>query len=311
MYPARTSSRWLGTSASAGSSRRVRRNRVDIRNSTVPIVGLRPTTAIRCPPAAALSEPREGRSRPSAVGSVAASGTAGGGVTGGIVRPLAATDPTGGVVTGWIVRAVAAAGTAGRVVGRGCGRGGRRRPRGAVAPEAVVRARALDGELRAAVGADGAHLDRLRAVPELHLARIVGVIRRPALDRHAGQPRPAPAAVGEHGPPGGGLLRGRGGGRRGHRGGARGGAGRRGPGRRHGQGARRGRGAHQGHREEAEADGRGRGRGPHSPEEKSSSHAGDSPVIRVKAIPRPRQGSAWVGDKAPRRTLASAAWPSS
>ena len=34
MYPARTSSRWLGTSASAGSSRRVRRNRVDIRSST-------------------------------------------------------------------------------------------------------------------------------------------------------------------------------------------------------------------------------------------------------------------------------------
>ena len=30
----RTSSRWLGTSASAGSSRRVRRNRVDIRSST-------------------------------------------------------------------------------------------------------------------------------------------------------------------------------------------------------------------------------------------------------------------------------------
>ncbi|MGZ4491644.1 MAG: ATP-binding protein [Nocardioidaceae bacterium] len=31
MYPARTSSRWLGTSASAGSSRSVRTNRVDIR----------------------------------------------------------------------------------------------------------------------------------------------------------------------------------------------------------------------------------------------------------------------------------------
>src|SRR3954453_5950851 len=31
MYPARTSSRWLGTSASAGSSRRVRTNRLDIR----------------------------------------------------------------------------------------------------------------------------------------------------------------------------------------------------------------------------------------------------------------------------------------
>src|SRR3954465_4741438 len=212
---------------------------MDIRNSTVPIVGLRPTMAIRCPPAAALSEPRaaareppaplaatpprggfspssgslrpplvrrrsrEGRSRPSAVGSVAASGTAGGVVAGGVVRPLAATDPTGGVVTGWIVRAVAAAGTAGRVVGRGGGRGGRPPPGGPVAPEAVVRARALDGELRAAVGADGAHLDRLRAVPELHLARIVGVIRRPALDRHAGQHRPAPTAVGEHGAPGG------------------------------------------------------------------------------------------------------------
>src|SRR5262245_45658327 len=34
MYPARTSSLWLGTSASAGSSRRVRRNSLDIRNST-------------------------------------------------------------------------------------------------------------------------------------------------------------------------------------------------------------------------------------------------------------------------------------
>jgi hypothetical protein len=30
MYPARTSSWWLGTSASAGSSRRVRTNRFDI-----------------------------------------------------------------------------------------------------------------------------------------------------------------------------------------------------------------------------------------------------------------------------------------
>src|SRR5947208_16527916 len=35
MYPARTNSLWLGTSASAGSSRRVRRNRDDIRNNTV------------------------------------------------------------------------------------------------------------------------------------------------------------------------------------------------------------------------------------------------------------------------------------
>ena len=35
MYPARTSRRWLGTSASAGSSRSVRRNRDDIRNNTV------------------------------------------------------------------------------------------------------------------------------------------------------------------------------------------------------------------------------------------------------------------------------------
>src|SRR3954471_8555747 len=146
MYPARTSSRWLGTSASAGSSRRVRRNRVDIRNSTVPIVGLRPTTAIRCPPAAALSEPREGRSRPSAVGSVAASGTAGGVVAGGVVRPLAATDPTGGVVAGGVarplpataptggvvaggvVRPLAATDPTGGVVGRGGGRRGRRRP---------------------------------------------------------------------------------------------------------------------------------------------------------------------------------------
>ena len=33
-YPARTKSRWLGTSASAGSSRNVRRKRVDIRNNT-------------------------------------------------------------------------------------------------------------------------------------------------------------------------------------------------------------------------------------------------------------------------------------
>ena len=33
-YPARTSRRWLGTSASAGSSRSVRRNSDDIRNST-------------------------------------------------------------------------------------------------------------------------------------------------------------------------------------------------------------------------------------------------------------------------------------
>src|SRR3954447_4631444 len=31
IYPARTSKRWLGTSASAGSSRNVRRNRLDIR----------------------------------------------------------------------------------------------------------------------------------------------------------------------------------------------------------------------------------------------------------------------------------------
>src|SRR5512138_1915614 len=43
MYPARTSRRWLGTSASAGSSRRVRRNRVDIRSSTAtPRVGTGP-----------------------------------------------------------------------------------------------------------------------------------------------------------------------------------------------------------------------------------------------------------------------------
>src|SRR3954464_12584129 len=34
MYPPRTSSRWLGTSASAGSSRRVRRNKVDMRSTT-------------------------------------------------------------------------------------------------------------------------------------------------------------------------------------------------------------------------------------------------------------------------------------
>src|SRR3982751_4970787 len=32
MYPARTSNRWLRTSASAGSSRRVRTNKVDMRN---------------------------------------------------------------------------------------------------------------------------------------------------------------------------------------------------------------------------------------------------------------------------------------
>src|SRR5450759_4762430 len=35
MYPARTNSRWLGSSASAGSSRRVRRNRVDMRRAGV------------------------------------------------------------------------------------------------------------------------------------------------------------------------------------------------------------------------------------------------------------------------------------
>ena len=35
MYPARTSSWWLGTSASAGFSRRVRRNREDIRMATI------------------------------------------------------------------------------------------------------------------------------------------------------------------------------------------------------------------------------------------------------------------------------------
>src|SRR6476469_9030835 len=34
MYPARTSSWWLGTSASAGFSRRVRRNRDDMRMAT-------------------------------------------------------------------------------------------------------------------------------------------------------------------------------------------------------------------------------------------------------------------------------------
>src|SRR5665647_3752639 len=43
MYPARTSSLWLGSSASAGSSRRVRRNRVDMRRAGVdtgsPLVG--------------------------------------------------------------------------------------------------------------------------------------------------------------------------------------------------------------------------------------------------------------------------------
>ena len=45
MYPARTSSRWLGTSASAGSSRRVRRNSEDIRSSMPPSL-----TAPRRPP---------------------------------------------------------------------------------------------------------------------------------------------------------------------------------------------------------------------------------------------------------------------
>ena len=41
MYPARTSSRWLGTSASAGSSLSVRTNRLDIRK----IMGARLTVA--------------------------------------------------------------------------------------------------------------------------------------------------------------------------------------------------------------------------------------------------------------------------
>src|SRR5450759_3513266 len=36
MYPARTRSRWLATSASTGSSRRVRTNKVDIRSSMGP-----------------------------------------------------------------------------------------------------------------------------------------------------------------------------------------------------------------------------------------------------------------------------------
>src|SRR5690349_7998355 len=52
MYPARTRSLWLGTSASAGSSRRVRRNRDDIRNNTVNLLwvedpGYRRAPAVR------------------------------------------------------------------------------------------------------------------------------------------------------------------------------------------------------------------------------------------------------------------------
>src|SRR6478752_10268655 len=46
-YPARTSSRWLGTSASAGSSRRVRRNSVDKRVITAGLLNAR-NIAVRC-----------------------------------------------------------------------------------------------------------------------------------------------------------------------------------------------------------------------------------------------------------------------
>src|SRR6476661_971106 len=39
MYPARTRRRWLGTSASAGSSRSVRRKKVDIRSTRLRLGG--------------------------------------------------------------------------------------------------------------------------------------------------------------------------------------------------------------------------------------------------------------------------------
>src|SRR6185312_12034557 len=78
-YPARTSNRWLGTSASAGSSRRVRRNSVDKRVITAGLLGsaLHVQTGAGLPGKAARGKPRGlvtdrvngGEPRPAAIGS--------------------------------------------------------------------------------------------------------------------------------------------------------------------------------------------------------------------------------------------------
>src|SRR3954452_1231484 len=66
MYPARTSSLWLGTSASAGSSRRVRRNRDDIRNNTVNLLWSSVQATGAPPPPALAFPPRPSRAAPPA-----------------------------------------------------------------------------------------------------------------------------------------------------------------------------------------------------------------------------------------------------
>src|SRR5665647_3872003 len=61
MYPARTRSLWLGSSASAGSSRRVRTNRVDIRMSMGVSLLSTPGPPTRRPDRARWTRARSGR----------------------------------------------------------------------------------------------------------------------------------------------------------------------------------------------------------------------------------------------------------
>src|SRR5829696_3836589 len=105
MYPPRATSRWLGTSASAGSSRRVRRNRVDIRNSTGGVSQARR--------AVSPAGPEETRS---IVGTVTAAVPAGGVVAGAVVGTVTATVPAGGVIPGTVVGTVTATVPAGGVI---------------------------------------------------------------------------------------------------------------------------------------------------------------------------------------------------
>src|SRR5690606_20610114 len=96
--PARTSSRWLGTSASAGSSSSVRRNSVDIRSSMAPSVRAPRRTCRRIPPAtggeaapgvvARSGQPRRwGRQREVSVGGWGSFGALGDSCTDGLAAP--------------------------------------------------------------------------------------------------------------------------------------------------------------------------------------------------------------------------------